>query len=111
MVESDAGTYEVKISSISYDSDDNESPYCDSLVLSLLELTAPHAPVTFIVQEQCLPVYDLSPAVSTHYVVNTSGITSVECIELGYNIPLNVSSESVHIYWYRNGIRTASKDS
>ena len=70
MAENDAGKYEVKINSISSDYDRRNSLECDSLVLPLLEAQAAHAPVTFMVQEQFIPVYDPSSIVSTHYVTN-----------------------------------------
>ena len=88
MAENDAGKYEVKINSISSDSDRSNSPECDSLVLPLLEAQAAHAPVTFMVQEQFIPVYDPSSIVSTHYVTNDTD--DIHRIELR-SAPLNSS--------------------
>ena len=107
IAENDAGKYEVKINSISSDSDRSNSPECDSLVLPLLEAQA--APVTFMVQEQFILVYDPSSIVSTHYVTNDTD--DIHRIELR-SAPLNSSLfGSVSSYLYKNGIRTSTGDS
>jgi hypothetical protein len=101
MVACDAGTYEVKISSISYDLEYNISPDCDSLVLPLLENTVVHAPVTFTVQENHVPVYDPSSVITTQYVANNT-----RSIELRNPMPLSSSllgNSSYYSRWHRNG--------
>ena len=56
MVDSDAGTYEVKISSINYHNS-TSSATCDRNILRMLEQTALHAPVTFYLQQYHIPQY------------------------------------------------------
>ena len=102
MVGSDAGKYEVKIESIEYYGD-SSSPHCDSLILPLLETYyAIHAPVTFTVQEHCIPTYDPQPIVSSYSIP--------ECLDRGgCNINLRSSGLNIsNIYqseWYKNGVR------
>ena len=106
MVENDTGIYEAKIASI--DSNRN-SPECDSLVLPLLETLATHAPVRFIVQEQYVPVYDLSSIVSTHYVTNDTDDHSIRRIELSIAVPLSSQLlQFISPNWYKNGIRVTT---
>ena len=103
MTGSDAGVYEVKINSISYNSTANEEQDCDSLVLPLLETRAILAPVTFTVQEQSLPEYNPSSIVSIYYVMAESDVGNGYDIELRGEVhPGNVSLRSA---WYRNGTR------
>jgi len=105
MTKADAGTFQVKIDSvysaysIFFNSDDHF--LCDTLVLPLLESTAIFAPVTFILQQSCLPEYDPSSVISEVYLTEdpvTSLMNSVQNISL--LTPLNGFT-----YWYRNGIR------
>ena len=56
MIDSDAGKYEVKISSINYHNS-TSSATCDRNVLRMLEQTALHAPVTFYLQQYHIPQY------------------------------------------------------
>ena len=101
MTGSDAGVYEVKINSISYNSNANEDQDCDSIVLPLLEKRAILAPVTFTVQEQSLPEYNPSSIISTYYIMADSDVGNGYDIELRGEVhPNNFSLRSA---WYRNG--------
>ena len=51
----DAGTYQVKITSIDPDGDQNDA--CDSVWLPIIENHAVHAPVTFILTEGMHPAF------------------------------------------------------
>ena len=101
MSENDAGKYEVKINSISYDSDRNYSSDCDSLVLPLVEALASHAPVTFMVHEQYVPASSIFP---THYLTNDTDGHSIELRSAPLNSSL-LDSASSYIDWYKNGTR------
>ena len=103
MVGSDAGKYEVKIEAIEYRGD-SSSPHCDSIMLPLLETYAIHGPVTFTVQEHCIPTYDPQPIVSSYSIS--------ECLDRGgCNIDLRSSGHHSDILgrrwseWYKNGVR------
>lgn len=107
MAESDAGVYEVKINSISSDYGINDDPNCDSLVLPLLESLAAHAPVTFTVQEHCLPEYDPHSIVSAYYITE-SDVDNGYSINLRSEVQLNVTATAIidlpyYDYWFRNG--------
>ena len=54
MVGSDAGKYEVKIKSTGHDT----NGICDDNILPMLENTARHAPVVFVLQESNVPTYN-----------------------------------------------------
>ena len=88
MVGSDAGKYEVKIESIEYRGD-SSSPHCDSILLPLLETYyAIHTPVTFTVQEHCIPTYDPQPIVSSYSIP--------ECLDRGgCNMDLRSSGRNI----------------
>ena len=100
MEEGDAGTYHVKINSTSFHTQNN-SEACDAIVLPLLESSAGHAPVTFIVQEQHIPTYDPSSIVSTHYISeDTSNMLQLHStIDTSLGTYLNTQRNS----WFRNG--------
>ena len=106
MVGSDAGTYEVKVRSISYDSDLN-SPLCDPIIPPLLELIPNLHPVTFTVQESHPPSYDPSSIISIAYVSdNANSIRLNGTVQ--YSSPLSIT-QAYH-YWYRNGILLSDGD-
>ena len=100
MAARDAGTYQAKISSYHYGGG-NPSPECDSFVLPLLASLAAFSPVTFTVQEECVPVYDPASIISTHYIRNGS----VSRIEISRPVIQLNSSLSSYLTpsWYRNG--------
>ena len=67
MIDSDAGKYEVKISSISYRSYAS-STTCDRIVLRMLEQTALHAPVTFYLQQYHIPQYKPEDIIELYFL-------------------------------------------
>ena len=77
MVQSDAGKYEVKISSTNLD---NSGGLCDRNILPMLENLAIHAPVTFLLQDSNLPAYN------------------PEDIIIDYTLPPSVNSEVIPEY-------------
>ena len=99
MVGSDAGTYEVKIRSISYRSYHN-SPVCDSI----MELSTVLHPVTFTVQESHPPSYDPSSIISIAYISDNIRLNGT----VRYNLPLPITR--THHYWFRNGSRLSDGD-
>ena len=106
MVGSDAGTYEVKVHSISESSTCLAlgSPLCDS---TMLELHPVFTPVTFTVQESCAPSYDPSSIISIAYVSDYDN--SVRLDEtVRYSSPLSITH--TRHYWYRNGILLSDGD-
>ena len=98
MVGSDAGTYEVKVRSISYDSDLN-SPLCDPIIPPLLEFIPNLHPVTFTVQESHPPSYDPSSIISIAYVSDNANSIRLNGTE--YNSPISIAE--TFSYWSRNG--------
>ena len=110
MVGSDAGEYEVKIESIEYYGD-SSSPHCDSILLPLFEKYAIHAPVTFTVQEHCIPTYDPQPIVSSYSIPECldRGGCNIDLRSSGHNISRhNISDNMLGRYrsvWYINGVR------
>ena len=108
MVASDAGTYKVKIASINYYG--YSSTDCDdTTVLPLLELLSLHAPVTFVVQEGCVPTYDPTSILSMLYVSENANYLRIELRgPIQSNSPLSISHIS-HM-WYRNGIQLSDGD-
>ncbi len=96
---SDAGIYVVKIASI-----DRHGARSDSRILPLLESIALHAPVTFTVQENDVPVYDPSSIVSTVYVSENSSYI----IELTKPVQLSYPQRDVYSVLYRNGTQILS---
>ena len=97
MIPSDAGEYTVRVSSI--DVSDywgyHGDPRCEALVLPSLELMAAHAPVTFMVQQDCLPEYNLLIAILYFFTENHDHI----------ELSTTETSQNDYSYWYRNGNR------
>ena len=96
MESSDAGVYEVRISSVNVTC---EPP--SSCVLPLPETLAVYAPVTFIVQENCLPTYNPLHVVSVKYIFENDDESS-RAIELRSTAHTINNSSYV---WYRNGLK------
>ena len=105
MVGSDAGKYEVKIEYIEYYGD-SSSPHCDSLILPLLETYAIHTPVTFTVQEHCIPTYDPQPIVSSYSIPECldRGGCSIDLRSSGHNISRHDILDRYRSQWYKNGV-------
>ena len=102
MEASDAGVYEVKIDSIRTTLSE---PWCDALILPLLEASAIYAPVTFRVQENSLPTYNPLSVVHINYI-NESNDESSHTTELRNIAHVNtsfLSSKFVRYDWYKNG--------
>ena len=98
---SDAGTYQVKVNSTSFNFFNN-SASCDELMLPMLELTAGHAPVTFIVQEQGPLTYDPSNIFSNLYALgNTSKLPLHTTIDHPPGFVYHLHS----VYWYKHARR------
>ena len=105
MVASDAGTYKVKIASIDYYG--HSSADCDDMtVLPLLELFSLHAPVTFVVQEGCVPTYDPTSILSMLYISENANYLRLGPIQS--NSSLSISH--INHMWYRNGIQLSDGD-
>lgn len=105
MTESDAGTYEAKIRSLSFGS--NDSPNCDLLVLPLLEAHAAYAPVTFIIQKQYIPVYEPAAIVSTYYLADSGDENRIE-LRSALLINSSLLDSEVYSYWFKNGTQIAN---
>ena len=94
MVESDAGKYEVKISSINYRGYFS-SPTCDINILRMLEYSALHSPVTFHLQLYQIPKYKPEDIVKVYFLpVKSPTINPRYSITLNYTDAINIS----HIY-------------
>lgn len=107
MVSSDAGVYEVRISFNAICTDELVN-YTSSLVPGCVllqpETLAFIAPVTFIVQENCLPTYNPLRVVNVKYIYDES---SHNITELRSTAHTNMS----HRYnWYRNGLQLADSE-
>ena len=105
MEASDAGTYQVKINATQF-SFDRSAPFCDSLLLPVLEPYAAFAPVTFTVQENHMPEYNPSSVISTCYVNEGSAGS----LELASDIQFNSSllRRDLRQYWIRNDTRISN---
>ena len=69
MVESDAGMYEVKVNSTDLDGGE----ICDKNILPMLEHLAIHAPVTFLLQESNLPIYNPEDVILNYPILAYQG--------------------------------------
>ena len=90
MVDSDAGTYEVKISSINYNNS-TSSATCDRNVLRLLEQTALHAPVTFYLQQYHIPQYKPEDIIEQYFLPMNSLANSNNNITIHYTTDINAT--------------------
>ena len=107
MVGSDAGKYEVKIKSIEYYGD--SSPHCDSILLPLLETYAIYTPVTFTVQEHCIPTYDPQSVISSYYTTECADgkFCNIDLRSSGHNVnDIPLQAGRYQSEWYKNGVRT-----
>jgi len=103
MAEFDAGIYEVKIHSISYNGDSD--PACNATVLPLLEFISSLAPIIFTVQPNYTPLYD--PSSIIYVTGNTEG--RIELVRaVGLDLSLRVRTLNVYHDWYRNGTRLSN---
>ena len=95
---SDAGMYQVKINSTSFNFMEN-SASCDEITLPTLEPLAIHAPVTFTVQEQHTPTYNPSRIVSNIYILKD--VTKLELVNTLNPPNFGYSMHTSH--WFKNG--------
>ena len=94
MAESDAGKYEVKISSINYQGYFS-SPTCDINILRMLDYSALHSPVTFYLQLYQIPKYKPEDIVKVYFLpVKSPTINPSYSITVNYTHAINIS----HIY-------------
>ena len=108
MVGSDAGKYEVKIESIEYNGG-SSSPHCDSILLPLLETYAIYTPVTFTVQERCIPTYDPQSVISSYYTTECADgkFCNIDLRSSGHNVnDIPLQAGRYQSEWYKNGVRT-----
>ena len=105
MEASDAGTYQVKINATQFNYGRN-APFCDSLLLPVLEPNADFAPVTFTVQENHVPEYNPSSVISTRYV-NEGSAGSLE-LESDIQINSSLLRRDLRHYWFKNGTRISN---
>ena len=105
MVESDAGKYEVKISSLIHHGY-SSSPTCDINILRMLENLALHSPVTFYLQQNQIPQYKPEDIIKVYFLPVKSP-TSSYSINVNYTHAINISyifgRHSLHQYTSRNG--------
>ena len=110
MIDSDAGKYEVKISSIDYFGY-SSSATCDRNVLRMLEQTALHAPVTFYLQQYHIPQYKPEDIIELHILPMNSLAKSNNNITIDYTTDINATFlfEGHSRYWldrlfFKNGV-------
>ena len=105
MVESDAGKYEVKISSIIYHGY-SSSPTCDINILRMFENLALYSPVTFYLQQYQIPQYKPEDIIKVYFLPVKSP-TSSYSINVNYTHVINISyifgRHSLNQYTSRNG--------
>ena len=107
----DAGKYEVKISST-----DGRSSSCDRNILTMLEQTALHAPVTFYLQQYHNPQYKPEDIIEELYFLpNNSLSNSSHTITINYSTNVNTNVFLFGIYrrqlrqwFFKNGVSQSS---
>ena len=108
MIDSDAGKYEVKISSIDYFY--SSSATCDRNVLRMLEQTALHAPVTFYLQQYHIPQYKPEEIIELYFLPMNSLANSNNSITIDYTTDVNTIflfgrySANFDHRFFRNGV-------
>ena len=89
MLDSDAGKYEVKISSITYYG--YASATCDRNVSIMLEQTALHAPVTFYRQQYHIPQYKPEDIIELYFLPMNPLADSNNTITIDYTTDINTT--------------------
>ena len=112
MRDSDAGKYEVKISSIDYYGYSSFAA-CDTTVLRMLEPTALHAPVTFYLQQYHIPQYKPEKIIELYFLPMNSLHNSNHTITINYTTDINVnflfrSNLGFNKRFFRNGVQQYS---
>ena len=90
MIDSDAGKYEVKLSSINYHSYSSSATY-DRNVLRMLEQTALHASVTFYLQQYDISQYKPEDIMELYFLPVNSEANSNNTITIHYNSDVNAT--------------------
>ena len=109
MIDSDAGKYEVKISSINYYGYAS-SATCDRNVLRMLEQTALHAPVTFYLQQHHIPQYKPENIIELYFLPMNSLANSNNTITINYTTDINATflfggyTRYLNHRFFRNGV-------
>ena len=109
MVDSDAGKYEVKISSIHYYYGYSSSATCDRNVLRMLEQTALHAPVTFYLQQYHIPQYKPEDIIELYFLPMNSLANSNNTITINHTTDVDATllfggySGNFYHRFFRNG--------
>ena len=109
MVDSDAGKYEVKISSINYYGSAS-SATCDRNILRMLEQTALHAPVTFYLQQYHIPQYKPEDIIELYFLPMNSLANLNHTITIDYTTDVNGAflfggySRYLNQRFFRNGV-------
>ena len=109
MIDSDAGKYAVKISSIHY-SGYSSSATCDRNVLRMLEQTALHAPVTFYLQQYHIPQYKPEDIIELYFLPMNSLANSNNTITINHTTDVNTTlifggySRYFNQRFFRNGV-------
>ena len=108
MVDSDAGKYEVKISSIHYY--DYSSGACDRNVLRMLEQTALHAPVTFYLRQYHIPQYKPEDVIELYFLPMNSLANSNNTVTINHTTDVDATllfggySRNIDQRFLRNGM-------
>ena len=109
MIDSDAGKYEVKISSINYYKSAS-SATCDRNILRMLEQTALHAPVIFYLQQYHIPQYKPEDIIEQYFLPMNSLANSNHTITIDYTTDVNGTflfggySRYLSQRFFRNGV-------
>ena len=109
MVDSDAGKYEVKISSIYYYYEFS-SAACDRNVLRMLEQTALHAPVTFYLQQYHIPQHKSEDVIELYFLPMNSLANSNNTVTINHTTDVDATllfggySRNFYHRFFRNGM-------
>ena len=113
IIDSDAGKYEVKISSIYYYYYyyyGYSSVTCDRNVLRMLEQTALHAPVTFYLQQYNIPQYKPEDIIDLYFLPTNYPANSNHTVTINYTTDVDATllfggnSGNFYQKFFRNGM-------
>ena len=109
MIDSDAGKYEVKISSIIYYGSVS-SATCDRNVLRMLQQTALHAPVTFYLRKYHIPQYKPEDIIELYFLSMNSLANLNNTITINHTTDVNATfifggnSRYFNQRFFKNGV-------
>ena len=115
MIDSDAGKYEVKISSIDYFGY-SSSATCDRSFLRMLEQTALHASVTFYLQQYYIPKYKPEDIIELYFLPMNSLANSNHTFIINHTTDVNATyifggnSRYFHQRFFKNGVYQSNTD-